>query len=62
MTKNLIQNISVYTSECVFVTVILAVIAVCTATGAWNWLWDPDTLQVRGWNWLWDPDTLQVRG
>jgi hypothetical protein len=25
---------------------ILAVISVCTATGAWNWLWDPDTLEV----------------
>ncbi|XP_064641387.1 nuclear envelope phosphatase-regulatory subunit 1-like [Lineus longissimus] len=25
---------------------ILVVVSVCTATGAWNWLWDPDTSKV----------------
>ncbi|XP_036067217.1 nuclear envelope phosphatase-regulatory subunit 1 isoform X3 [Oryzias melastigma] len=27
--------------------VILIVVSVCTATGAWNWLIDPDTQKVR---------------
>lgn len=29
-----------------FVSVILIVVSVCTATGAWNWLIDPDTQKV----------------
>lgn len=29
------------------VSVILIVVSVCTATGAWNWLIDPDTQKVR---------------
>lgn len=28
------------------VSVILIVVSVCTATGAWNWLIDPDTQKV----------------
>lgn len=29
-------------------SVILIVVSVCTATGAWNWLIDPDTQKVKG--------------
>lgn len=29
------------------IPVILIVVSVCTATGAWNWLIDPDTQKVR---------------
>lgn len=32
--------------------VILIVVSVCTATGAWNWLIDPDTQKVRLWDLL----------
>ena len=28
------------------VSVVLIFISVCTAVGAWTWLWDPDTSQV----------------
>lgn len=31
---------------CFFFAVILIVVSVCTATGAWNWLIDPDTQKV----------------
>lgn len=37
--------------NCLFVfccfKVILIVVSVCTATGAWNWLIDPDTQKVN---------------
>ena len=34
--------------------VILIVVSVCTATGAWNWLIDPDTQKVRLFILIWD--------
>ena len=30
------------------ISVLLIFISVCTAVGAWTWLWDPDTSQVYG--------------
>uniref|UniRef100_A0A3Q1FTK6 Nuclear envelope phosphatase-regulatory subunit 1 n=1 Tax=Acanthochromis polyacanthus TaxID=80966 RepID=A0A3Q1FTK6_9TELE len=36
------------------VSVILIVVSVCTATGAWNWLIDPDTQKVSFFSSLWN--------
>uniref|UniRef100_A0A8C3AG66 Nuclear envelope phosphatase-regulatory subunit 1 n=1 Tax=Cyclopterus lumpus TaxID=8103 RepID=A0A8C3AG66_CYCLU len=36
------------------VLVILIVVSVCTATGAWNWLIDPDTQKVSFFSSLWN--------
>ena len=30
----------------IFVLVLLALISICTAVGAWQWLVDPETMQV----------------
>ncbi|KAK2162237.1 hypothetical protein LSH36_101g02028 [Paralvinella palmiformis] len=33
---------------------VLVFITICTATGAWSWLWDPDTSQVSFMQSLWN--------
>lgn len=42
--KNAYCNLHIFI---IFFVVILIVVSVCTATGAWNWLIDPDTQKVR---------------
>ncbi|ESO82864.1 hypothetical protein LOTGIDRAFT_184657 [Lottia gigantea] len=37
-----------------FWRIILIFISVCTAVGAWTWLWDPDTSKVSFTNSLWN--------
>uniref|UniRef100_A0A8V0ZVT1 Nuclear envelope phosphatase-regulatory subunit 1 n=1 Tax=Gallus gallus TaxID=9031 RepID=A0A8V0ZVT1_CHICK len=38
----------------VYALVILIVVSVCTATGAWNWLIDPETQKVSFFTSLWN--------
>lgn len=51
LSHNISQNFdfcyTLFNSFCYSFSVILIVVSVCTATGAWNWLIDPDTQKVR---------------